>query len=76
MKHVGRKRIFERRSDIKEGKFYSHCYGVLGCSGISWIYANNLQAENHTNTLLLNFYRPGTLPDAQPTVVRAMKAIF
>ena len=37
-------------------------------------YANNdpirtsLQTDNHTNTSSLNFYRPGALPDAQPTV--------
>jgi len=31
-------------------------------------YANNLhQTANHTNTSLLNFYRPGALPDAAGT---------
>ena len=28
----------------------------------------SLQTDNHTNTLPLNFYRPGALPAAQPTV--------
>jgi len=28
----------------------------------------SLQTDNHTNTPPLNFYRPGALPDAQPTV--------
>ena len=28
----------------------------------------SLQTDNHTNTSLLNFYRPDALPDAQPTV--------
>jgi len=34
-------------------------------------YANNLhslQADNHTSTSSLNFYKPDALPDAQPTV--------
>jgi len=29
----------------------------------------------HTNTSSLNSYRPDALPDAQPTVVKALKAI-
>jgi len=28
----------------------------------------SLQTDNHTNTSPLDFYRPGALPDAQPTV--------
>ena len=28
----------------------------------------SLQTDNHTDTSSLNFYRPGALPDAQPTV--------
>jgi len=28
----------------------------------------SLQTDNHTNTPLLNFYRPDAVPDAQPTV--------
>jgi len=28
----------------------------------------SLQTDNHTNTSSLDFYRPGALPDAQPTV--------
>jgi len=28
----------------------------------------SLQTDNHTNTSLLNFYRPNALPDAQSTV--------
>jgi len=28
----------------------------------------SLQTDNHTNTSLLNFYRPDALPDAKPTV--------
>jgi len=27
-----------------------------------------LQTDNHASTSSLNFYRPGALPDAQPTV--------
>ena len=27
-----------------------------------------LQTDNHTNTSSLNFYRPGALPDSQPTM--------
>ena len=39
-------------------------------------YANtSLQTDNHTNTSSLNFYRPGALSDAQPTVSKQMKAI-
>ena len=42
--------------------------GVLGCSGISCTImqtiCTSLQADNHTNTSSLNFYRP----DTQPTV--------
>ena len=30
--------------------------------------STSLQTDNHTNTSSLNFYRPGALPDAQPTV--------
>jgi len=28
----------------------------------------SIQTDNHMNTSSLNFYRPGALPDAQPTV--------
>jgi len=40
-------------------------------SGISWTICKQsaplLQRDNHINTSSLNFYRPGALPDAQPT---------
>ena len=46
--------------------------GVLGWQ---WHQQNHMQAictslqtDNHINTSPLNFYRPGALPDAQPTV--------
>ena len=35
----------------------------------------SLQTDNHTNTSSLKFYRPGALPDAQPTVL-TLKAII
>ena len=34
----------------------------------------SLQTDNHTNTSSLNFCRPDALLDAQPTVVKALKA--
>ena len=34
-----------------------------------------LQTYNHTNTSSLNVYRPDALPDAQPTVSKALEAI-
>jgi len=34
-----------------------------------------LQTDNHTNTSSLNFYRPDALPEAQPTGVKASKAL-
>ena len=42
-------------------------------------YANNLHlaplgTDNYTSTLSINIYRPGALPDAQPTVSKALKA--
>ena len=46
--------------------------GVLECNDISWTImqtiCTSLQTDNHTNTSPPNFYRPGALPDAQPTV--------
>jgi len=33
------------------------------------IICTSLQRDNHTNTSLLNFYRPDALPDAQPTLL-------
>ena len=47
------------------------CWDILASAGP---YAKNdpirtsLLTDNHTNTSSLNFYRPGALPDAQPTV--------
>jgi len=35
----------------------------------------SLQADNHTNTLSLNFYRLDALPDAQPTVSKHDKLL-
>jgi len=35
-------------------------------SGISWACAS-LQTDNHASTSPLSFYRPDTLPAAQPT---------
>jgi len=47
-------------------------YGVWG---VQWHQLDHtqtmcisLQTDNHTNTLSLNSYRPGAVPDAQPTV--------
>jgi len=34
-----------------------------------------LQTDNHTNTSSLNFYIPDALPEAQPTGVKASKAL-
>jgi len=34
----------------------------------------SLQADNHINTSSLNFYRLDALPDAEPTVSKAMEA--
>jgi len=43
--------------------------GVLGCSGISWTICKQLlQADNHTSTSLLSFYRPDAFLEAQLTV--------
>ena len=48
--------------------------GFFWCSDISWSiyickqFALLLQADNHTSTSSLSFYRPAALPDAQPTV--------
>jgi len=36
----------------------------------------SLQTDNHASTLLLNFYRPDTLPDAQPTVSKCWRRII
>ena len=47
-------------------------YGVLGWQWHQLYHmqtiGTSLQTDNHTNTSSLNFYRPGALPDAQPTV--------
>jgi len=46
--------------------------GGSGCSGIRWAIckqsAPRSRQDNHTNTPTLNFYKPDTLPGAQPTV--------
>ena len=46
--------------------------GFTDGSGISWTIMQTictaLQTDNHTNTSSLKFYRPGSLPDAQPKV--------
>jgi len=46
--------------------------GVWRYSGISWTICEqsviSLQIDNHTNTSLLNFYRPDALPGAQAIV--------
>jgi len=34
----------------------------------------SLQTDNHASTSSLNFYWTGALPDAQPTVSKALKA--
>ena len=47
-------------------------YGVLGWKWHQLYHmqtiGTSLQTDNHTNTSSLNFYRPGAVPDAQPTV--------
>ena len=35
----------------------------------------SLQRDNHTN-IITHFYRSATLPDAQPTVSKALQAYF
>jgi len=49
--------------------------GFWDDSGISWTImqtiCTSLQADNHTNTSSVNFYRPDALPHAQPTVSKA-----
>jgi len=52
--------------------------GVLGCSGVSWTICKQSaprSRHNHTNTSSLIFYRLDALPDAEPTSVKALKAV-
>ena len=49
---------------------------VSGCSGISWTICKQSAPRCRQITSSLNFYRSDTLPEALPTLSKALKALY